>query len=150
LGTEKSTDRQLHLIRDKSELDGTCYFEFFPGVYPGECWNETSVYLCFSTLNMIEKVFETHVEEYDPYKFIEIQEPITSRLSGALIEHAEKLRNQALADSRALPESADFDSPEQARLREWLPNKKILAQTCEDLANWLLSNKSGPISILGI
>lgn len=99
---------------------------------------------------MIERVFETHVEEYDPYKFIEIQEPITSRLSGALIEHAETLRNQALADSRALPESADFDSPEQARVREWLPNKKVLAQTCEDLARWLLSNKSGPISIMGI
>jgi hypothetical protein len=35
----------IRLIRDRAELQGTCYFEIMPGKFHGKCWNEGSLFL---------------------------------------------------------------------------------------------------------
>lgn len=32
----------MKIIRNKEELEGTCYIEILPGRYLGQCWNDTS------------------------------------------------------------------------------------------------------------
>ncbi len=40
----------MRIIRDKEELEGTCYIEVLPGTYLETCWNE----FVFSWSNIIE------------------------------------------------------------------------------------------------
>jgi hypothetical protein len=62
-------DPQIHLIRDKRQLEGTAYFEFLPGRYTGQHWNEKSVYLDEEVLGLIEKPFMDSLPSYDHYAF---------------------------------------------------------------------------------
>ena len=60
------------LIKDKSELEGTCYFEFLPGKFKDEHWNNTSVFLSDDSMFVVEDLFEKNFIKYDHCGFCEI------------------------------------------------------------------------------
>lgn len=64
---------EIKLIKNKNELEGTCYFEFLPGKYNNQCWQDDSVYLDEETFCLIAHIFEKNLLEYDYYSFMEIE-----------------------------------------------------------------------------
>jgi hypothetical protein len=65
-------ETDIQLIRNKSELEGTAYFEFLPGRYSGKHWNDTSVFLDEEVMCMIERPFMDTVPDYDHYSFFDV------------------------------------------------------------------------------
>lgn len=63
----------IHLIRSKEELEGTCYFEFLPGKYESSrIWSDVSVYLDEESMGLLEPSIEKIKKEYDHFSFIDI------------------------------------------------------------------------------
>ncbi len=63
----------IRIIKNKTELEGTVYFEFLPGAFSGICWNEGSLFLDDETFGFLEIALEKHIPDYDRYEFIEIK-----------------------------------------------------------------------------
>lgn len=70
----------IHLIRSTAELSGTCYFEFLPGPYRDECWNEGSVFLAEDVFGLIEPIIARHEPDFDHYSFVVIHRPTWERV----------------------------------------------------------------------
>lgn len=58
---------RIEIIKDKSELEGTCYIELSLGKYQGKHWEETSLFFDEEIFGLIEMIFERHVPGYDHY-----------------------------------------------------------------------------------
>ena len=58
---------RIEIIKDKSELEGTCYIEVSPGKYQGKHWEETSLFFDEEIFGLIEMIFERNVPGYDHY-----------------------------------------------------------------------------------
>ena len=81
----------IRLIRDKSELEGTAYFEFLPGRYSEKHWNDNSVFLEEEVMCMIERPFMDNVKEYDHYSFIDVARDRWQPVLAGLADLKEKL-----------------------------------------------------------
>lgn len=57
----------IEIIRDKSELEGTCYIELSLGKYQGKHWEDTSLFFDDEVFGLIEIIFEKHIPSYDHY-----------------------------------------------------------------------------------
>ncbi len=57
----------IEIIRDKSDLEGTCYIELSLGKYQGKHWEETSLFFEEETFGFIEMIFERNIPDYDHY-----------------------------------------------------------------------------------
>ena len=62
-------ETDVRLIRDKSELEGTAYFEFLPGCCADKHWNDNSVLLEEEVMCMIERSFMDTLSDYDHCAF---------------------------------------------------------------------------------
>ena len=60
----------FELIRDRTKLKGTAYFEFLPGEFAGNFWNPDSVYLSEKSLSIFEGRLKSINERYDHYAFV--------------------------------------------------------------------------------
>lgn len=58
---------EIAIIRDKSELEGTCYIEIVPGKYQKKHWQEGSLFFDEETFGFIEPIFERCMSGYDHY-----------------------------------------------------------------------------------
>ena len=65
-------DPKIRLSRDKSLLEGTAYFEFLPGHYVKEHWNDSSVFLDEEIMCLIERPFMDALPDYDHYSFFDV------------------------------------------------------------------------------
>ncbi len=61
------------IIKNRKKLRGTCYIEFYPGEYSGQCWNNESIYLSEEDIELILPAFK-YVNKFDYYDFIRIDE----------------------------------------------------------------------------
>jgi len=57
----------IRIIRDKMELEGTCYIELSLGKYQGKHWCQTSLFFEEDIFGLIEPIFEGAISEYDHY-----------------------------------------------------------------------------------
>jgi hypothetical protein len=69
---QQSFRSKIYLIRDLTELRGTCYFEILPGKYQEKCWNQNSVFMTEDSFGYLESIFEHHVSNFEHYAFVEI------------------------------------------------------------------------------
>ena len=59
-------------LLSKGEFTGTLYFEFAPGGFSANHWQETSVYLADEVFELIEPVFVKVIPNFAHYSFNEI------------------------------------------------------------------------------
>ena len=97
---------QFRLIKDKSELKGTCYFEFLRGPYRKKCWCDDSVFLSEGDFALIEDVFLRRVQGYDHFSFTEIREFSWRHILTDLRQIAAELKVAETA--RAIEELCDW------------------------------------------
>jgi hypothetical protein len=78
--TMKNIMKEIRIITNKGELEGTCYMEILPGPYREKCWNEGSLFFEEEVFGYLEPIIKRHVETYDHYAFTEIKRNNGSQL----------------------------------------------------------------------
>jgi hypothetical protein len=142
----------IELIKDLNKLEGTAYFEFFPGKYKNKCWNKESVFIDEESFGLIEPIFERCIEKYDHYAFVAVNRKKWERVIDELLSLQEKVRGLKGVDD--LQEYIGlFSTATRERFAEsFEKNREDLDKLIEDLVAWLrrtLKNYEG-ISILGL
>ena len=143
--------QQPALIINVSQLEGTCYFEFLPGEYKGECWNKHSVYLTEKHFAIIEGLVQSVVKGFDHYAFQKVDSPTTRQLVSVLRTGAGKVEE---AESLTELKSILFLRNVSRLLepKDVYNNKANVARMMRELSDWLEeTNKTyETISVLGM
>jgi hypothetical protein len=127
----------LHILKEKSDLEGTAYIELLPGKYTGKCWNKGSLFLDEAMFGFFEKIVERSLPEYDHYAFTEVSstrwQPIIVRFKSL----AEELSSAEA--SKDIPTDVHFylKDTEQRFKKDFKLNTKLLEQVATELADWL-------------
>jgi hypothetical protein len=150
--TEDAVMETLCLIHDKQQLRGTCYFEFLPGIYKGQCWNEGSVFLSEEAFSYLEPVIQRHESRFDHYAFTEISKSTWMKIVADLERLTEKLGEaEAVGD---LERDVGFFFSESARefAKDFRTNANRLSKVTRELMIWLQEQlqKEDCVSVLGI
>ncbi len=127
----------LRLIRNTSDLRGTCYFEFLPGKYKKKCWNDESVFLDEETFALIEPIIARHERGFDHYSFVEIQRHtwigIIIELKGLVL----CVRGAGNFDILRRDVEFIFKSSEREFAKDFQSNAEALANMICELVEWL-------------
>jgi hypothetical protein len=144
--------KQICLIRDKRELRGTCYFEFLPGEYRNECWNEGAVFLAEEVFELIEPVFVYHEPNFDHFSFVCIRRPTWEQI----ILDLESLANAAKS-AETMTDLQGVAGFLVTTSEKWLAynfrmHADALASMTEELIDWLREQlrQHECISLLGM
>lgn len=142
----------IRLIRDKAELQGTCYFELLPGEYGGQCWNDGSVFLAEDVFGLIEPIIARHEPQFDHYSFVSIRRATWEQIIADLERVAERAETaRSVGDLRGeagflfMPTKGDF-------ARDFGANAGALAGLARELVGWLREQlrQHERVSILGM
>lgn len=142
----------IRLIRDKSELRGTCYFELLPGEYHERCWNEGSVFLAEEVFALIEPVIARHEPRFDHYAFVGTQRATWERIISDLERVAERVRSAKSVGGLRGEVGYFFTTTEGEFAADFELNAEALVSLIGDLVGWLREQlrEQQYISILGM
>ena len=142
----------VRLIKNKSELKGTCYFEFLPGPYMGVSWNENSVFLEEETFVLIEPVFERRLDKFDHFAFTEVPRPSWTEIINDLQTLRQKLTNASTVDDIRSDIGLLFITTEASLNNDFPKHKLDLMLMIDQLIEWLTHGLTNHdvISVLGI
>ena len=142
----------IRLIREKSQLQGTCYFELLPGKYREQCWNDGSVFMAEDIFALIEPIIARHEPRFDHYSFVDIRPTTWNQIIADLERLAE--RAELAEDIGELREEVGFSfaSRERAFAQEFRANAEALSRLARELSGWLRDQlkRNECISVLGI
>jgi hypothetical protein len=88
----------IELIKDPNQLQGTCYFEFLPGIYKDKCWNENSVFIDELEIDYISPILAKHIRKYDHYSFMSADKSVWKNIINDLNQMKESLRTSKSFD----------------------------------------------------
>lgn len=126
----------IRLIKDKADLRGTCYFEFLPGEYKEECWNDGSVFLDEETFGLIETIIARHEPRFDHYSFVGIRRPVWERIIADLKRLA--IRVDGATSASDIRDAVGFSTTSEREFAKNLrSNAESLAKLIRELVAWL-------------
>jgi hypothetical protein len=142
---------QIRLIHDKTQLQGTCYFEFLPGEYKEQHWNDGSVFLAEDVFGLIEPIVARHEPRFDHLSFVGIRRRTWERI----IADLERLAEQAerAADIGDLVGEIGFVHMTEAEFaNHFRANADSLAGLARELTGWVREQlrEHEYVSILGL
>lgn len=135
----------LKLIKDKSELEGACYFELMPRKYEGKAWNDDSVYLTEDSYLIVEPAFKEVLKNYDYFSFmtfsLEEVNRICKKLSEIISTISASTDYQGLLSHMCISDQKSFEA-----------TKIELLSLVNETKKWLESEKqrSSDFSLLGM
>jgi hypothetical protein len=143
-----------YIIKNKSELHGTCYIELYPGRFYSDSlpWNESSIYFTEDDWELLGTVLRRHFPAYDPYGFQSFSksdwEPILEDLT-AIARRIE--RGAQIVDIRE-DISFESESGEEAFIAAEDENLAELKETIDEFVAWANENleREQWLSILGL
>lgn len=142
----------IRLIRDKSELQGTCYIEVLPGEYKGQCWNDGSLFLAEDVFGLVEPVIKRHEPRFDHYSFVAIRRPAWERITADLVRLADRAESATgIGDLRG--EVGFIFRPTEAEFaQDFRANADSLARLARELAGWVREQlrEHECVSVLGM
>ncbi len=130
-------DPQIHLIRDKRELEGTAYFEFLPGRYTNRHWGEKSVFLDEEVLGLIEKPFMDTLPSYDHYASCDVTASQWESILHRLYLYREQLARAQTAENVAGDFRCVWNSTKVSFAKEFLKNRTDLIHMIDELTLWV-------------
>jgi len=143
-------DEPIRLITSKSQLRGTCYFEFAPGKYT-KSWGDNSVFLAEEVFALIEPAFE-RVPDYDHYAFVNIPREEWQ----AILSDIANLRSKAAA-AKSIDDLRDvlgffFTTSEMTFAADFDANVLALQKLIDELTIWIKNTLRHHefISVLGM
>ncbi len=139
----------IEIIKCVEQLEGTWYYEFYPGEFRESHWGRNSIFLDADAFALVSRVFLARVPGFNPYG------PTT--ISGSIVDNlVEGLRELAIAVARA-------DEPKEVWhadeidwagdvIEDWPTTRRDLCQAMHELGRWMLGVKADgePVSIFGI
>lgn len=142
----------IEIIKDKSNLDGTCYIELSLGKYQGKHWEETSLFFQEETFGFIEMIFERHVPGYDHYSMNNADYESWSKIIAEL-RQLEALLNSAKEFGELIGKVGFvFGDTRDYFQNHFQQSKAQLQKMVSELSEWAEEHiiKYGYIAILGI
>lgn len=143
---------ELRIIRDKSQLEGTCYFEILPGIYEGKCWGAESIYFEEEAFGFLEKIIESVVPEFDHFAFTEIEKEKWVTIIEKFRQLSSKLQSAKLPNE--VEEGLCFfcKNTQQEFESQFDSNKKLLSEMINEFCSWLKAQleSSKCVSVLGL
>ncbi len=143
---------KIQFFVDKSDLDGTGYFELSPGRYEGKHWQNGCLFFDEEIFGLIEPIFKKCIPNYDHYDMndagsdawrviVDDLEQLSSQLRGAR-EFEELLGKVGFA----------YADTEKTFCREFDERKVELAAMIDKLVAWANREieKHGCIAVLGM
>jgi hypothetical protein len=127
----------IRLISDKAELRGTCYFEFLPGEYKQQCWNEGSVFLPEDVFGLIEPIIARHEPRFDHYSFVGIRRDTWEQIIADLERLAERAERASGVADLAGEVEFFFTTTEAEFASDFRANADALARLVRQLAGWV-------------
>ncbi len=144
--------KNIRIIKNKTELEGTVYIELLPGAYNGVCWNEGSIFLEEETFGYLELAVLKHVPGYNRYAFTDIK-------LDAWLEIIQELKSLQLLLQKA-KSVADLNDHVEFIFRDtragfatdFQTNKEALAGVIEAFCNWIndKARAYGCVTVLGL
>ena len=145
-------DPQILLIRDKAQLEGTAYFEFLPGRYANEHWNDGSVFLDEEIFCLIERPFMDSLSGYDHYAFCDVAaeqwQPVLTGLQKSRDHFSRAKTPEDIADQFCCV----WDSTTASFADDFPRNRKDLIRLIDELTEWIKETlmEHGSIAVLGM
>lgn len=142
----------ITLIRKMSDLTETSYFEFLPGRYRGQSWNETSVFLASDIFALIEPIFERHLPEFNRNGNTNVSKETWNAIIHEMQAMSAKLAG-AQSASDVEPQLGEIaGAMEQPFTNDFQKSARALAQTIDDLVVWLQNslNNHEQVAVLGV
>ncbi len=142
----------IKLIKDVTEREDTCYFEFLPGTYKGECWNKESVFIYFLHICYIEPILEKHINGYDHYSFMSAAKSDWQNIIEELNQMKEVLRKAQNLNEFTSKLNFSFQDFEENFTKDFEKSKTGLSKLIDDFVLWLQETLKhhNKISVLGM
>ncbi len=148
----KEMNPEIQLIRDKSSLEGTAYFEFLPGRYANKHWNDGSVFMDEEIMCLIERPFMDALPDYDHYAFCDV-----SRARwGEVIRHLDAFRDKLSAAQGPGDVTREFcrvwAGTKESFTRDFENNRKKLIDLIVEFTAWVqeVLGEHESIAVLGM
>ncbi len=143
---------KIELITSVDRLQGSSYFEFFPGAYRGDNWRRESVYLHMYVFDLVARVFGTQIPEFACFGPTTISGRRIEILAKALDEFAAVVNEAETPDAIWHPIKGTFIEDLSEELDAWTMAKRQVSILLRDLSRWLrgVAARSEPVTILGI
>lgn len=140
------------LIRETSELQGTCYIELLPGEYKGQCWNDGSLFLAEDVFGLVEPIIARHEPRFDHYAFVTVRRPAWEGITADLERLAERAESATGVDNLR-GEVGFVSAPTEAEFaRDFRANADAIARLARELGGWVREQlrRHDCISVLGM
>ncbi|GAB6096438.1 hypothetical protein JCM14469_26910 [Desulfatiferula olefinivorans] len=143
---------EIKIIKDKAELEGTCYIELSLGKYQGKHWEKTSLFFEEEVFGLIEPIFEKIAPNYDHYNMNDIDSNSWDNILSEL-----KALNALLESTNDFEDILGKVGFIFAGSRDYFQNhllscKDQLIKLITELVEWVENNikEHGCIAVLGI
>lgn len=142
----------IRIIKNKNELEGTCYMEILPGAYKNQCWNDGSLFFEEEVFGYIEPIIERHVPNYDHYAFTEITKEQWLEIANDLLSLASLLASVKSVEDLEGKVGFIFKRSKERFSIDFTANKTSLSHVAEEFSSWGRAKviEHGSITILGI
>lgn len=142
----------IEIIRDKSDLEGTCYIELSLGKYQGKHWEETSLFFEEETFGFIEMIFERNIPDYDHYSMNDADSESWIKIIAELKELEELLNSVTEFGDLIGKVGFVFGGTRDYFQNNFQRSKAQLQEMIAELSEWAEIHivKHGHIAVLGI
>ncbi len=142
----------IELIKDVTKCQGTCYFEFLPGIYKDKCWTKESVFIDDLQIYYIEPILAKHINDYDHYTFMSADKSDWQNIIKDLNQMKEFLRKARNFNEFTSKLDFSFRDVEENFTKDFEKSKTELSRLIDDFVLWLRETLKhhNKISVLGI
>lgn len=130
-------EKPLKLIRSRSELVGTAYFELQRGRVPREAWQLDSVYVGDSAFGYIQPFFYRHATDFDRWGTSVISAATVEAIANDLEIAARTCANATSPDDLVAAEVGLSSSGVQCDFDNFADDAAALASMMQELSVWL-------------
>lgn len=142
----------IKLIRNKSELEGSAYFELLPGSFKGTHWNDGSVFLDEEVFCLIEKPFAECISGYDHYAFMEVDSGHWAGILQALRRLRDRVLHAKSIDDIQAYVCFSWRDTRVRFAKNFNQNRQDLITLIDDLVQWVSGElkRESNIAVLGM
>lgn len=140
------------VIKNKDELEGSCYLEVMVGAYNKHCWNEGSLYFSEESFGFLEPTIEKFVPKYDHYAFTEIDRKAWLQIAEDLDAFIPRLASATSILDIENHVGFFFKSTKEQFIMNFSGSKHALLRLIQEFTLWIREkiNEFDTITILGI
>jgi hypothetical protein len=142
----------IRAIKNKGELEGTCYVELLPGKYKEQCWNASSLFFEEEVFGYLENIISKHVPAYDHYAFTQIDKVAWDKIIDDFQSLESTLDQYQSVEDLRKDVGFLFRGSEVQFAENFKENKAALGRLLSEVSIWISkeSSQKGCVTVLGL